>query len=50
MAALKPVQPSVCTDPKIWKEICEMVMKVPTQEQLKKAEERAKKFSKVMKK
>lgn len=50
MAALKPVQPSVCDDPKVWKKLCDLVLQPPTQEQLKKAEERVKKFKRVIKK
>ncbi len=29
MAALKPVQPSVCDDSRVWKKICKTVMSKP---------------------
>ena len=50
MAALKPVQSSVCTEPKVWKEICESVMKSPSKEAQNRAKDLSKKFSKVVRK
>ena len=49
MAALKPVQSSVCNVPKVWKEICESVTKSPSEEAKKRAISLSKKFSKVVK-
>ena len=47
MAALKPIQPSVCNDIKIWKQICNTVNKPITSEQIEKAKKRSEQFKKV---
>lgn len=48
MAALKPVQPSVCTDPKIWNEICKSVTSKPDPKKIEELRKEAEKFKKVM--
>ncbi len=50
MAALKPVQPSVCNDPKVWKKICSSVMSKPDPKKIEDLEKLAEKFKKVIKK
>lgn len=50
MAALKPIKPTVCSERSIWLKICETVRQIPSEDQLKKAKLRSKRFSKVYKK
>lgn len=50
MAALKPVQPTVCNEKKVWTEICKIAMAVPTRKQLENAKIKAEKMQKVFKK
>lgn len=47
MATVKPVQPSVAESIDIWKKIVSAVLKKPSDEQIKKMQEEAEKFSKV---
>lgn len=50
MAALKPVQPSVCDDSRVWKKICKTVMSKPDPKKIEELEKLAEKFKKVIKK
>lgn len=50
MAALKPVQPSVCDDSRIWEKICKTVMSKPDPKKIEELEKLAEKFKKVIKK
>lgn len=50
MAALKPVQPSVCDDSRIWEKICKTVMSKPDPKKVEELEKLAEKFKKVIKK
>lgn len=47
MATVKPVQPSVAENIDIWKKIVSAVLKKPSDEQIKKMQKEAEKFSKV---
>lgn len=47
MATVKPVQPSVAENIDIWKKIVAAVLKKPSDEQIKKMQQEAEKFSKV---
>ena len=50
MAALKPIQPSICDDPKVWKEICKVAMTKPDPKKVEELKRLAEKFKKVIKK
>jgi hypothetical protein len=50
MAAIKPIQSSVCTNSTVWNTMCEIASEKPTNEQIIKANLRSQKFSKVFKK
>ena len=50
MAALKPVQPSVCDDSRVLKKICKTVMSKPDPKKIEELEKLAEKFKKVIKK
>lgn len=50
MAALKPIQPSVCTDKRTWEEICKTALAVPTKEKLEELKKEAEKFKNLVKK
>ena len=50
MAALKPVQPSVCDDSRVWKKISKTVMSKPDPKKIEELEKLAEKFKKVIKK
>lgn len=47
MATVKQVQPSVAENIDIWKKIVATVLKKPSDEQIKKIQQEAEKFSKV---
>ncbi|WP_159100041.1 hypothetical protein [Treponema saccharophilum] len=47
MAIVKPVQPSVVNDVKIWKQILQAVLKKPTASQIQSAKLRSERFKKV---
>lgn len=47
MATVKPVQPSVTENIDIWKKIVVVVLKKTSDEQIKKMQQEAEKFSKV---
>ncbi|MCR5124650.1 MAG: hypothetical protein K6B43_05590 [Treponema sp.] len=47
MAIVKPVQPSVVNDVKIWKQILQTVLKKPTDSQIQSAKQRSERFKKV---
>jgi hypothetical protein len=47
MAIVKPVQPSVVNDVKIWKQILQAVLKKPTASQILSAKLRSERFKKV---
>ena len=49
MAALKPVQPSICDDFKGWKEICKTVMTKPDPKKIEELKQMSEKFKKVIK-
>ncbi len=49
MAALKPVQPSICDDFKVLKEICKSVMNKPEPKKIKELKQLSEKFKKVIK-
>ncbi len=50
MATLKPVQPSVCDDYRIWEKICNTVMSKPDPKKIEELEKLTEKFKKVIKK
>ena len=50
MATLKPIQPSVCSDRKIWSEICAKAASAPNPAQIEKLRKDSEKFKKVVKK
>ena len=47
MATVKPVQPSLVNDVKIWKQILQTVLKKPTSSQIEAAKLRSERFKKV---
>lgn len=49
MLVIKPNQASVCTQKEVWNEMCKIAVTKPTEAQIKKAEKRSRKFSKVFK-